>query len=843
MRCWLLALVLVCGSAWSQPTITDNLITNPSFVGTGGWTVTGSGGNGPCHGTCAGAPNGSYTFSYNLGTVAQTYAINQALAAAGSGVQISGFDYGFTYRFACANSIGGSCENPSGLQDTLNATSTITSNTGAVLYTRYYGLGAANASPYNPEWQTLSTQQRFSSALAPGALGNFSISISGQDAGYWAGNYGPTIKDVYSRAVYTVDPCVADPQSSPSCPGFKTYHTFGDDTWVNVPLQFPFPLYGQVFTNSFMFSNGVVGFMSVGQQPWDSFCCSGEMINNSSTRFNYTIIPLNTDLYPQPQSRFWTQGDTQYQRYVWEDIGEISNGANLNTFRVEIRPTGYIGITYDKVNVNQLTTSAVVGNAALGEHSVNFHGSGFSTATVPGLVEYQTTSGICTSNPLASPQCPGYAQAYFTQQCSANPLYNSACPGYAEAYFTQQCTANPLSNASCPGYATAFLNQQCAANPLFSVDCVGYATATQQCQANPLSASYCPTYQSALSQCQANPLTGTYCPNYQTVSTQCDVNPLSYNYCPAYSTAVNQCQTNPLTASYCPGYQTAQITCAANVLNANYCPGYTAAINLCSSNPLSNNLCSGYQTASTACAANQLTYTYCPQYTVKLAACSTDSQSNVMCPGYKTVTAQESGSTTPTLETAAVPTTESVAIKDSTVAAAISTPSTTSATSVTSVIAASPPTATAASPIAKAVEAVAAAPVITAAKQEEQKNESKKTDAAVAAVEKKAATAPTSGNRSEAARAAAIQRAKELTAEAGKAETLEAQTAVQGAVLGLMNYVPGFAAYQNATVPDVLGAQVTRQYGKPPVDNARSQRLLGGANERLWREMVDSQYK
>ena len=86
-------------------------------------------------------------------------------------------------------------------------------------------------------------------------------------------------------------------------------------------------------------------------------------------------------------------------------------------------------------------------------------------------------------------------------------------------------------------------------------------------------------------------------------------------------------------------------------------------------------------------------------------------------------------------------------------------------------------------------------------------------------------------------------RSKELAKKAGEAATMEAQTATQGLVVGLMGYVPGFSAYQNAIVPDVLGAQVARQYHKPTVDNRSAQRQLSGSNELRWKEMVDSQYR
>lgn len=355
--------------------------------------------------------------------------------------------------------------------------------------------------------------------------------------------------------------CMSNPQSSPTCPGYKTYHTFGDDTWVNVPLKFQFPFYGQVFTNSFMFSNGVVGFMSVGQQPWDSFCCSGEPINHSATRFNYTIMPLNTDLYPQPNSVFWTEGSSTYQKYKWENIGEISNGANLNTFGVEIRPTGYIGISYDKVKVDQPTTSAVVGNAALGEYNVHFHGSGFSTASVPALIEYTSTGNACYTNPLSSPTCPGYLEA----QCSANPLYSTSCPGYQTAYFTQQCSANPLYAATCPGYAEAYYNQQCSINPLYANTCPGYAEAykTQQCSLNALYAVDCPGYAEAYfkDQCLKDSLYSPQCEGYKTAYA------IKYlvNLDPAVTTAVNQQLTTTVEIQKADPVNTASSTGNATV--------------------------------------------------------------------------------------------------------------------------------------------------------------------------------------------------------------------------------------------------------------------------------------
>jgi hypothetical protein len=114
-------------------------------------------------------------------------------------------------------------------------------------------------------------------------------------------------------------------------------------------------------------------------------------------------------------------------------------------------------------------------------------------------VSLNYTFDQCSSNPLSSPTCPGYAAAYLTQQCTANPLHSTSCPGYAAAYQIQQCTINPISDPSCPGYATAYLNYQCSVNPLYSTTCPGYQEAyfNQQCKLDSLYSNKCEGYATA----------------------------------------------------------------------------------------------------------------------------------------------------------------------------------------------------------------------------------------------------------------------------------------------------------------------------------------------------------
>lgn len=230
-------------------------------------------------------------------------------------------------------------------------------------------------------------------------------------------------------------------------------HQIGDDGYARVPLQFAFPYYGRVFTESYMFSNGVVGFLN----PTNHFCCSGYDITQPNHPFSFAIMPLQTDLMNYGQGRFLTEGTAQYQRYKWENISEFGRPDNLNTFGVEIRPTGFIGMHYEQINIDpsRPITMGMTGDSLLNQYTLNYSGAGFSRTENVSYVT-QSTGDICLVDPLFSPSCAGYAQAYLTQQCGLNALYDPSCPGYTQAYFNQQCSVNPLYDRGCSGYAEAY---------------------------------------------------------------------------------------------------------------------------------------------------------------------------------------------------------------------------------------------------------------------------------------------------------------------------------------------------------------------------------------------------
>ena len=285
-------------------------------------------------------------------------------------------------------------------------------------------------------------------------------------------------------------------------------HTIVDDGWVEVPLDFTFPYWGNTYTTSFMFANGVVGFISPNDIPGtgivnDGLCCQGYDLENvayadmnyggsyGGVRFDFTIMPWHTDLIDTGPGHFYTQGDTTFQKYMWEAVDEYYQTARENTFDLTIYPLGNIKFNYEEVDIaNHSVTVAVIGDLSEGEYIQWF----YNHPTTNGAIFWDTEesepidigagASICDVAPLSSLVCnyypAAYAEAYYEEQCTTNSLYDTGCSGYWEAYTNQQCSLDSLWSTICPNYETAYLDDQCETDPLYSVYCPGYALAVAE---------------------------------------------------------------------------------------------------------------------------------------------------------------------------------------------------------------------------------------------------------------------------------------------------------------------------------------------------------------------------
>ena len=280
-----------------------------------------------------------------------------------------------------------------------------------------------------------------------------------------------------------------------------TPYYISDDSNVNVPLGFTFPYFGKGFTNSWMYSNGAISFQS-GNAP-GGFCCSGiNLTTERNSGFNYSLLPLQTDLIGQTNNNFYTLGTSTSMTYGWYGINQYGS-SNTSSFEVKIDNTGLIDYRFDRAFVTSNTvTIGMTGDLSKGEYYQYYHGSNINQSNFGLTTNISAGYDVCTSDPLSSPNCTGYAAAYLTYQCGISALYDSSCPGYAAAYFTQQCSISALYDSSCPGYQQAYFTQQCNANQLYSTTCPGYASAylTQQCNITQLYSTSCPGYQTAYAQ-------------------------------------------------------------------------------------------------------------------------------------------------------------------------------------------------------------------------------------------------------------------------------------------------------------------------------------------------------
>ena len=174
-------------------------------------TVTGAaggfnGGPGPAYNPST----GNIIFSYGLSTISQSVAINTALANAGTGIQLSGYNYSWN--------INNDQSNYGGNRGTIYGNVSLTGPNGNVLESFNYDYTKLNSAGFT----TFSGTQFFNNRYATSAVDSLQVSFTGKDQNFWAGYYGPRVHVNDVSLLYTVkpDPCINDPLSSPTCPGY-----------------------------------------------------------------------------------------------------------------------------------------------------------------------------------------------------------------------------------------------------------------------------------------------------------------------------------------------------------------------------------------------------------------------------------------------------------------------------------------------------------------------------------------------------------------------------------------------------------------------------------------------
>lgn len=165
---------------------------------TGGGT---SGGNAPAYNTSTGV----FMFGYTQGTINYSLAVNTALQAAGSGIQVNGFRYSWYYI------------NQDFTSGILNANFSLTNTQGTVVENYSF-----NNIPKTTEgWTQVTGIQNFNTQYSASNLNNLLVTFSGKDDRFWAGYYGPQVKDIDVRLLYSAG-SQPPTDSNPACTAYST---------------------------------------------------------------------------------------------------------------------------------------------------------------------------------------------------------------------------------------------------------------------------------------------------------------------------------------------------------------------------------------------------------------------------------------------------------------------------------------------------------------------------------------------------------------------------------------------------------------------------------------------
>jgi hypothetical protein len=155
-------------------------------------------------------PGNVINFSYGSTYLYQQQHISTLLPPE-TGLQVNGYNF----RFTAKNGNGWD----DGRTDSLTALVRLWDNTGGkgtgnLLYGNAYSLN------YKFNWSNFDYNETFTKPLAVPSIGQVQYGFIGRDNNGWAGPYGPEITSVSFSLKYSVDPCIINILSSPTCPGY-----------------------------------------------------------------------------------------------------------------------------------------------------------------------------------------------------------------------------------------------------------------------------------------------------------------------------------------------------------------------------------------------------------------------------------------------------------------------------------------------------------------------------------------------------------------------------------------------------------------------------------------------
>lgn len=390
----------------------QDIQTTPNLIGNQ-WSGAVVGGNYSPGGTSGGnkpaynPSTNTILFGYTQSTVEQAIKVSTALN--GTGIRVIGYEWRFEFLNAGYSS------------GSLSFKVVSKNSAGAALQTDNYSL---SSSGNTSEWATYSGNRDYASQYSLAQIDTVNLSFTGKDSRYWAGYYGPQVRNVNFSLRYVPDECAINPLSSKSCPNYEEYN-FALQCSANSLYDPKCP--GYEFTQCSM-------------NPLYAPTCAGyqqAMLNQQ--------CPLNALYNPMCPG---------YQQAY------LNQQCVLNVFFSKECP-GYAKAMFEKTCAE----------------------NPLANTSCP-LYESAYLNQQCALNPLFSTACPLYQQTFFNQQCAANPLYNSGCPGYADAFRKKQ-VIETVTQPSTSTTATTAVSSPLSAPSVGNED-VAKLLATPQITSDPI---------------------------------------------------------------------------------------------------------------------------------------------------------------------------------------------------------------------------------------------------------------------------------------------------------------------------------------------------------------------
>jgi hypothetical protein len=323
-------------------------------------------------------PGGYINFSYGTVDLNQVININRALEAAGTGVQLSGFNYSFMAKN------GNGWDN--GQQDYLAAYVKLYGSGGNQIAN--YDYSAATNNKYN--WTNFNFSETFATPYIASSLSTAQVGFVGRDNNFWAGNYGPEIYNVDFRLKYKVDPCATNVAYSTTCAGFSgilNTNNLLDSTQGGSYLN-------QAFAINTALQNAGVGALVHGFNygfNWrvgtGFFGCTAWNQDGSCSWM------MNTPAYANASVSLTNKNNQIIHQQNYSFSGDGTSGSVSDKF---LLPTS--------LNQSMLGMGRITGSAS---------GTGSSIEGAWASMIY--TADPCVANPLHSPDCKGYAIAIAKQ--------------------------------------------------------------------------------------------------------------------------------------------------------------------------------------------------------------------------------------------------------------------------------------------------------------------------------------------------------------------------------------------------------------------------------------------